>query len=105
MIEPTLKKISESDEYKALVETRKKANKPLALAMLLVYYVYILVIAFSPETLATPIGDGPTTLGIVVGLGIILFTFVITGIAVHTANKQLEPLTDALHKKLEEGGE
>ena len=103
MVEKKLNDLRNSDEYKTLLETRKKMTKPLAISMLVVYYVYILVIAFAPEVLAKPLGDGPTTMGIAVGLGIILFSFIVTGIAVHAANTELEPLTKKLHEKFGEG--
>lgn len=104
MIEKNTNDLCNSEVYKELISTRKKITRPLALLMLAVYYIYILVIAFSPETLAAPVGDGPATLGIVVGLGIILFSFVITGIAVHLANTRLEPLTQTLHRLAEGHG-
>lgn len=103
MVEKTLHDLCNSDEYKELISTRKKVTRPLAFLMLAVYYIYILVIAFAPDILAKPIGDGPTTLGILIGLGIILFSFVITGIAVHFANTRLEPLTEKLHLKADGG--
>ncbi len=48
--------------------------------MLVVYYSFILVIAFSPATFAVKLGEGVTTVGIPVGLGVIIIAFVLTGI-------------------------
>ncbi len=103
MAHTTIDKIKDSDEYKLLLKERKKITKPLALLMLGVYYIYILVIAFKPDIFGHPIGDGPTTVGIVVGIGVILFTFLVTGLAVKASVKKLEPITEALHAKFGEG--
>lgn len=70
--------------------------------MLAVYYGFIMVIAFAPDVFAQKIGSGHTSLGILVGFAVIIFSFVITGIYVRKANKELEPLTEDLHKKAEE---
>lgn len=101
MIEKKLDALRHTDEYKALVAARSKIAWPLTFLMLGVYYAYILVIAFAPDVFAQKIGEGHTTVGIVVGLGVILFSFVLTGIYVHKANTVLEPMTEELHKKAE----
>lgn len=94
-----LEKIIDTPEYKRLVETRSGLVWPLSITMLIVYYAYILVIAFAPELLAEKVSaNGHTTYGIVAGLGVILFSFLITGIYVHKANTVLEPLAEKLHK-------
>ncbi len=96
------KKIEElrnSDEFKELIATRSKSKWFLAALMLFVYYGFVLVIAFKPEIFAAKIDSGHTTLGIAVGLGVILFSFVITGIYVRKANRVLEPLTKKLHER------
>lgn len=94
-----LEELRQSKEYETLVSTRSKIKWPLAILMLAVYYGFVMVIAFEPEIFGTKIGDGHTSLGIVVGLLVILFSFVITGIYVHKANKTLEPLVEKLHEK------
>lgn len=65
-----------------------------SLAMLGIYYGFILVLAFSPATLGTPIGIGVITLGIPVGLAIVFTAFILTGIYVYQANNQLDPLKE-----------
>tara|TARA_Y100000588_G_C13735660_1_gene703386 strand:- start:280 stop:594 length:315 start_codon:yes stop_codon:yes gene_type:complete len=99
MLEGELKKLSESDAYKDLCAARSRAIWPLAIIMLVAYYSFILVIAFDPELFATKIGSGYTSLGIVCGFALILFTFLITGLYVHKANKDLEPKIEAIQKE------
>lgn len=98
MLSKELKELSESDAYKTLCSRRSKTIWPLTILMLIMYYIYILIIAFKPEIFGQKIGDGHTSLGIVVGLGVILFSFLITGIYVHKANKELEPMTEEIQK-------
>ena len=61
---------------------------------MLPYYSFILLIAFSPETLGQPIGDGVMTVGIPVGISIILLCIILTGIYVKRANSEFDKLID-----------
>ena len=61
--------------------------------MLVVYYGYIGLIAFDKEFLAMPIGAGVTSLGIPIGMGVIVFSVIITGIYVRRANNEFDRLT------------
>jgi uncharacterized membrane protein (DUF485 family) len=86
-----------NEKFHQLVAQKSKLSWSLAALMMVVYYSFILVIAFFPEWLGTPISTGSTlTWGLPVGIGIILFTFLITGIYVHRANN----LYDALMQKV-----
>ena len=70
----------------------------LTLLMLLVYYGYIGLIAFDKELLARPLGSGVTTLGIPIGIGVIVFTVLITGFYVRRANSEYDRLTAEILK-------
>ncbi len=94
-----LETIRQLPEYAALTRARKKIMWPLSLATIAAYFALILTIAFHPTTLGTPIGSGVTTIGMVLGLGVILFCMLITGIYVYYANRVLEPLTQAIVAK------
>jgi uncharacterized membrane protein (DUF485 family) len=48
--------------------------------------------------LAQPIGDGVITLGIPIGMGVIVFTILITGIYVRRANNEFDTLTAEILK-------
>ena len=86
-------------EYVELTRARKKIVWPLSIAVIAAYFALILAIAFSPASLGTPIGDGVTSIGVALGLGIIVYCMVITGIYVTYANRVIEPLTRAIAKK------
>ena len=86
-----------NEKFHELVAQKSKLSWSLAALMMIVYYSFILVIAFFPEWLGAPIATGSTmTWGLPVGIGIILFTFLITGIYVHRANN----VYDALMQKV-----
>jgi len=91
--------IRQLPEYAALTRARKKIMWPLSLAVIAAYFALILTIAFNPSALGNPIGDGVTSIGMVLGLGVILFCMVVTGIYVYYANRVLEPLTQAIVQK------
>jgi uncharacterized membrane protein (DUF485 family) len=86
-------------EYAALTRARKKILWPLSTAVILAYFALILTIAFDPVALGAPVGAGVTSIGVVLGLGIIFFCMVVTGIYVYYANHVLEPLNQAVLKK------
>ena len=65
----------------------------LTAIMLAVYFGFILLVAFNRELLARPIGGGTTTLGIPLGLGVIVTGVVLTWIYVARANRRFDALT------------
>ena len=87
-------RIAASPSYQRLKTTRSRFGWTLTISMLVVYYGYILLIAFDKELLATRIGDGVTTWGIPIGFGVIVFTIVITGVYVRRANREFDALND-----------
>jgi len=92
--------IKADPNYHKLVSSRSKFGWILTWSMMLVYYGFILLIAFNKELMATRIGDGVMTLGIPIGLFVIVFTVVITGIYVRRANGQYDELTAAIAAKV-----
>lgn len=87
-----LLEISRSPRYQQLVRERARFSWALTIIMLVIFFGYILMIAFAPDVLARPIGDGVTTIGIPVGIGVILSGILMTGIYVHRANSRYDPL-------------
>ncbi|KAF1043579.1 DUF485 domain-containing protein [Xylophilus sp.] len=104
MSDPVAETIQRHPKYRELRRRRNGLSLWLTLAMLVVYYGYIALIAFDKPFLAQPIGGGVTTLGIPIGLGVIVFTVIVTGIYVRRANGEFDALTrdilsDASQKK------
>ncbi len=88
--------ISIDPRYVAVVARRSRLGWTLSGMMLAVYLAFLLVIAFDKALLAQPIGGGATSVGIPVGIGLILLVIVLTGIYVRAANRDFDPAIDAL---------
>ena len=93
MSDSIVAKIEANPKYRELRDKRNAFGWTLTLLMLIVYFGYIALIAFNKPFLAQPIGNGVTTIGIPIGLGVIIFTIVITGIYVRRANGEYDRLT------------
>ncbi|MES2760042.1 MAG: DUF485 domain-containing protein [Pseudomonadota bacterium] len=100
MEENLVQKIVANPHYQKLVRIRTVFGWTLTALMMIVYYGFILLIAFNKELLATRLGAGVLTLGIPVGLFVILFTVIVTGIYVWRANKQFDDLTEAIRREV-----
>lgn len=93
MSDTIVTKIEANPKYHELRRKRTAFGWTLTVLMLVVYFGYIALIAFNKPFLAQPIGNGVTTLGIPIGMGVIIFTIVITGIYVRRANGEYDKLT------------
>ena len=98
MSDPMVQKIQSHPKYLELRTKRNRLGIFLTVLMLLAYYGYIALIAFDKKFLAQPIGAGVTSLGIPIGMGVIIFTIVITGIYVRRANGEFDTLTKEILK-------
>ncbi|WP_175968142.1 DUF485 domain-containing protein [Burkholderia sp. BCC0322] len=88
-----VKKIEAHPKYAQLKRRRNTLGVCLTVLMLIVYYGYIALIAFDKSFLAQPVSTGVTSVGIPVGMAVIVFTVVITGIYVRRANNEYDQLT------------
>lgn len=98
MSDPVVDKILRNPKYQELQTKRNSFGWLLAVLMLVVYYGYIALIAFDKPFLAKPLGAGVTSIGIPIGLAVIVFTIVITGIYVRRANSEFDALTKDILK-------
>jgi uncharacterized membrane protein (DUF485 family) len=89
-------RIRRNPKYLELKRKRNVFGWSLTLLMMVVYYGYIALIAFDKPFLSRPLGAGVTTLGVPIGMGVILFTIIITGIYVRRANSEFDKLTQDL---------
>jgi uncharacterized membrane protein (DUF485 family) len=97
MDENTLSRIKNDPNYKALVAERTRFGWSLAILTLILYYGYIAIVAFSPETIAAKVA-GMITIGIILGVGLIVISIVLTGIYVLRANSRYDQLNQAIVK-------
>jgi uncharacterized membrane protein (DUF485 family) len=92
-----LSRVTNDPRFRDLVARRSKFAWTLAVVMLAIYYGFILIIAFAPALLGTPLAPGAvTTVGIPVGVLIIIAAFVLTGIYVRRANAEFDALNQQI---------
>ncbi len=92
-------RIRANPKYQELVSKRNSYSWMMTIIMLAVYYGYIVLIAFNKEFLAQKTGAGVTSYGIPIGLGVIIFTVVITGIYIRRANTEFDALKEQVIKE------
>lgn len=97
-----VQRIQSNPKYQRLRSVRNRFAWVLTILMLIVYYGYVGLIAFDKELLAKPIGAGVTTWGMPIGLGVILFTVVVTGIYVYRANTEFDAITEQILKEAQQ---
>ncbi len=86
-------RIRRHPKFAELVQQRNSLARTLTVVMLALYFGFILLVAFAPGFLGTPISAGSvTTIGIPVGVLVILSTFILTGIYVARANSTFDRL-------------
>ena len=98
MTDPIVANIEANPKYHELKRKRTRFGWLLTAMMMLAYYGYIALIAFDKPFLATPLGAGVTSLGIPIGMGVIVFTVLITAIYVRRANGEYDRLTAEILK-------
>lgn len=97
MDEERLSRITGDPRFRELIEKRSRFAWTLTIAMLVIYYGFILIIAFVPGVLGIPLWPGAvTTVGIPVGILVILSAFVLTGIYIRRANSEFDALNQQI---------
>ncbi len=98
-----VEKIKNDPNYQELVSKRSSFSIKLTIAMLVVYFSFILTIAFDPELLGTPLSsDSVTSVGIPIGMLVIFFAFILTGIYTKRANGEFDDLTNKIKESIKE---
>ena len=93
-------RVKANPNYQKLVSTRSTYGWTLTAIMIVVFYGFILLVAFNKELLSTRIGSGVITWGIPIGLFVIVFTVILTGIYVARANGQFDELTAKIREEV-----
>lgn len=98
MDEKLVQRIATHPAYIKLKTTRTAFGWWLSLAGMVAYYGFILLVAFDKPLLAKKIGSGVTTLGMPIGVAVIVFTIIITWVYVRRANSEFDALTEQIVK-------
>ena len=102
MNDELVERIESNPKYKELVSKRNSLGIKLGIFVIVMFYAYILVIAFNKELLATKIGVGVTTIAFPIALAILVLSFITTLIYVRKANGEFENLTNEIKKDVKD---
>jgi uncharacterized membrane protein (DUF485 family) len=103
MDDMTLRRIQSDPNYIKLVAERKSFGWTLTIITLVIYYGFIALVAFAPSVIATPVA-GSITIGLILGVAIIIASILLTGIYVARANSHYDDLTKAIVNAAATGG-
>ena len=91
-------RIASHPRYIELKHKRTTLGWWLSLAGMIAYYGFILLVAFDKPLLAQKLGGGVMTLGMPLGVAVIVFTIIITWIYIRRANSEFDSLTEQIVK-------
>jgi uncharacterized membrane protein (DUF485 family) len=93
MSQLSVSRIENNPKYRELVKARDALAWTLTVLVLIIYFGFILLVAFAPGFLTQPISASSVIpVGIPVGVGVILASVILTGIYVRRANNTFDPL-------------
>lgn len=83
-------RVANDPRYRDLVRRRTRLGTALSLAMFFAYLGFISLVAFGKPLLARPLTGGATTVGIPIGMGVILLAIILTGIYVRRSSRDFD---------------
>ena len=95
-------RIESNPKYIELISKRNSLGIKLGIFVLVMFYAYIVIIAFNKEILSAKIGDGVTTIAFPIALAILVLSFITTLIYVRKANGEFEDLTNEIKKDVKD---
>ena len=100
MVDEVAARVEANPKYHRLMSIRSSYSIIMTLCVMAVYYGYILLIAFNKEWLGTKLGAGMTTsVGIPLGVGVIVITIILTNLYVRRANTEFDTLNAEIIKE------
>jgi uncharacterized membrane protein (DUF485 family) len=94
-----LDRVTANPKFHEFIAMRSRYSIIMAIVSAAAYYGFILLVAFDKELLAQKIGAGVTSLGVPLGVGVIVFTIVLTWIYVRRANTEFDATNEAIIKE------
>lgn len=92
-------RIRQNPKFKELVAKRTRFAITLAIITLVMFYGFVMTVAFNPLSLGQPIAEGSMwTVGVVAELFMFIFFWVLTAVYVKRANGEFDALTQEMIK-------
>ena len=99
-MQDTLDRITANPKFLEFVAMRSTYSIIMAIVSAAAYYGFILLVAYNKEFLAQKIGEGYTmSIGVPIGVGVILFTIILTWIYVRRANSEFDAINESIIKE------
>jgi uncharacterized membrane protein (DUF485 family) len=99
-----LMQVLQNPDFQQLMKKVTTVSLIFTTLMLIVYYSFILLLAYGKDFLGQPLSEGSaTTVGIPIGIGVIIFAWILTGAYVYWANKNYDPEVKRLKEKFQRG--
>ena len=95
-------RIKANPSYQELVTKRNSFALKLSIFVLVMFYAFILTIAFNPAVLGTRTGDGVMTVAFPIAAAIIIIGFLTTLIYVKRANGEFDDLTEKIREDVKD---
>jgi uncharacterized membrane protein (DUF485 family) len=90
-------KVRANPRFAELAGKRSRFALLLSAIVLMSYYAMMMLVAFAPEALRTPIAEGATlTIGVPIGAAIIIGSWLLTGWFVSRANGEFDQINAEL---------
>lgn len=91
-----VERVKNDPQFHELVRRRSRLAWTLTALMIAIYFGFVLTVAFHKEIFAQSLFGGVMTVGIPVGIGVILAAFVLTGLYVARANTTFDDMTNEI---------
>jgi cation/acetate symporter len=92
-------RIRKNPKFDELVTKRSRFAWTLTVVVLGIYFAFIMVVAFNPMLLATPIWEGgKASIAWPIGAGMILLFWLMTGLYIRRANSEFDDINSEIIK-------
>ena len=93
-------RIRANPKFAELVGKRTRFAIILSLVVLVPYYTFMMITAFKPALLATPLGDGSiVSIGWPIGAVLVIGSWLMTGLYIRRANGEFDHLNEEILKE------
>jgi len=98
--ETDYERVERSPEFQALRRRFRSFVFPMTALFLAWYLLYVLLASYAHDFMSTPVW-GNINVGLLMGLGQFVSTFVITMVYASWANRRQDPIADELRQRIE----
>ena len=99
-MQDVLDRVTKNPKFLEFVAMRSTYSIIMAIVSASAYYGFILLVAYNKEFLATKMGAEMTTsIGVPIGVAVIVFTIILTWIYVRRANTEFDAINESIIKE------